>query len=319
MRTSPLSQHGGSRERMTAAIALLALVSLTACTPAADLSNAATEAAPSGAGAPSPEGLVAFGASTTGEPDIMTIALDGSGRTSVTDDPAFDACPAFTPDGSTILFCSDRSGTYQVWAIGADGSDPRQVTDIGSALFPDVSPDGSLVAFCGLADGEPEETEDLWVVGIDGSDPHPISDTPGGFDCYPSWSPDGSMLAFVSDRSGSPQLWLAAADGSDPHALTTDAVDVTQVPDWSPDGRTIAYAAAGDVWLIEADGTDPHAITADDVLEFSPAWTGDGSAIVYRKAADDLTELWIMAADGSGARVLSAEPAENAFKPTVSW
>lgn len=296
---------------LTAGIALV--VALAACTA---VSAGSQDAAPT----PASTEIAAFGIMTdVDEPDLYTMRLDSGELHQITDDPAFDACPAFTPDASRVVFCSNRSGVFEIWATSVEGGDARQLsTTQGGGIFPDVSPDGSLVAFCGSGPGVPDEDTDIWIMGIDGAGAHAFAETPGVADCYPSWSPDGSRIAYISDEGGQTQLWVMDADGASARALTSDATLKTQLPDWSPDGRTIAYAADDDIWLIAAGGGEPRAVIATAATEFSPAWTPEGR-LLYRVATADGGELWLAAGDGSGAALVYSEEGKTALKPTVAW
>ncbi|WP_127792847.1 PD40 domain-containing protein [Agromyces sp. LHK192] len=301
---------------------MCALGGCAAAGPADPATTGSPSVEPAAAGSGTTD-LMVFGAAATGEnPDLFTIRLDGTERVQLTDDPAFDACATFGPDARTVVFCSDRSGAFEIWATDIEGATARQLTSIGGfATFPDVSPDGRTVAFCANAPGEPEETEDLWTVGLDGSAPIRITDTPKASDCYPSWSPDGDRTAFVSSREDGPNVWVVNADGSGATRLTTDSGVAEQLPDWSPDGSSIAFAADGEVWTMDADGSAAEPITSGVETEFSPAWTGDGDRIVYRviDRAAARNELWVMSADGGDAQRIPGVEDDDAFRPAVAW
>jgi hypothetical protein len=90
------------------------------------------------------------------------------------------------------------------------------------------------------------------VVNVDGSGLTRLTDDPGG-DWSPVWSPDGSRIAFTSDRTGDPEVWSMAADGSDQRNLTRNrtTVDGQWGISWSPDGKQLVYASSGTIpaWL----------------------------------------------------------------------
>jgi sugar lactone lactonase YvrE len=141
--------------------------------------------------------------------DIYRIPSDGSGpEEQLTDHAGLDDGPEYSPDGRSIYFNSTRSGTMQIWRMGPDGRDPEQVTDDEyNNWFPHLSPDGSQIAFITF----PREVDPsdhpyyqrvyLRLMPVEGGTPRVIAYLYGGQGTInvPSWSPDGTMLAFVSN------------------------------------------------------------------------------------------------------------------------
>jgi Tol biopolymer transport system component/imidazolonepropionase-like amidohydrolase len=103
-------------------------------------------------------------------------------------------------------------------------------TDEGSWISLDVSPDGKQILF--------ELLGDLYTVPIGGGDTKRIIDGMA-FDTQPRYSPDGSKIVFISDRSGADNLWVSNADGSEPRAITKDKTQTFRSPEWTPDGNYI--------------------------------------------------------------------------------
>jgi TolB protein len=141
--------------------------------------------------------------------DIYRIPSDGSGpEERLTDFEGLDDGPEYAPDGRHIYFNSTRSGTMQIWRMKADGTDPEQVTDDEyNNWFPHLSPDGTEIAFITF----PKEVDPsdhpyykrvyLRLMPVEGGAPKVIAYAYGGQGTInvPSWSPDGTMLAFVSN------------------------------------------------------------------------------------------------------------------------
>jgi dipeptidyl aminopeptidase/acylaminoacyl peptidase len=108
---------------------------------------------------------------------------------------------------------------------------------------PQVSPDGKWVAYV-LAEIDKstgKSNSDIWLVATSGGEPRRLT-TSAGTDNHPRWSPDGTQIAFVSDRGGSSQVWLLPIAGGEARPLTKLPIDVAG-PIWSPKGDKIAFAA----------------------------------------------------------------------------
>jgi hypothetical protein len=141
--------------------------------------------------------------------DIYRIPSDGIGpEERLTDHEGLDDGPEYSPDGRYIYFNSTRSGTMQIWRMKADGSDPEQVTDDEyNNWFPHLSPDGTEIAFITFpkevdpADHPYYKRVYLRLMPVEGGPVRVIAYVYGGQGTInvPSWSPDGTMLAFVSN------------------------------------------------------------------------------------------------------------------------
>ena len=125
----------------------------------------------------------------------------------------------------------------------------------------------------------------IWRIGPDGHAQTIITSTRE--DMSPQFSADGTMLAFVSSRTGALEIWTSRADGSNPLQITSfGGIDV-HAPRWSPDGRKLAFAARpeghGDVFVVGSAGGEPVRLTRDPSQDVLPSWSRDGQWIYPRQ------------------------------------
>lgn len=174
--------------------------------------------------------------------DIYVMDGDGSSVVRLTDDPAGEFMPRWSPDGTRIAFVrqGEASGTYEaVFTMRPDGTDVRQISSgkRGSDFWPSWSPDGTKVVFAAIRN----EDWGIWVVDADGSNEHMIfGGTGAGYVDNPVWSPDGTLIAFVGnltvdDYSPDDALYVMRPDGSNVTAIA-DAPRVGVAGDiaWQP-------------------------------------------------------------------------------------
>ncbi|UCC83486.1 MAG: PD40 domain-containing protein [Gemmatimonadota bacterium] len=251
---------------------------------------------------------VAFHSSRDGNAEIYIMNVDGSDPVRLTDDPAKDAHPTWSPDGTKIAFTSDRDGGG-IYVMNANGSNPVRVTD-GRDSHPTWSPDGTRIAFSSFRTGPSE----VYVMNADGSDV--VQLTSGGSNAYPTWSPDGTKIAFYTSRDGNPEIYVMDADGSNPVRLTDDP-EWDIFPSWSPDGTRIAFTSWRDgereIYVMNADGSNPVRLTNDpgndQPWDIRPSWSPDGTKIAFTSYRDGNSEIYVINDDGSGVTRLTNNPA----------
>ncbi len=217
----------------------------------------------------------------TGKWDIVRIDLKSSARKILTDQLLSsneqDAAPQFSPDGKRIAFQSWRSGTQEIWACVADGSDAVQLTSFGGALTgsPRWSPDGRQIAF----DSRPDGRAHIFLTNPDGGIPRAL--TSGTYnDIIPSWSPDGKMIYFGSNRSDGYQIWKIAASGGTPQQLTTNGGMIALA---SPDDHWIYYSKpqVSGLWRIPVAGGTEEQVLKSPRDGFQGYWTLTKEGIYY--------------------------------------
>jgi Tol biopolymer transport system component len=175
--------------------------------------------------------------SVPGEPfphwnwDVYVIQADGSGETRLTTHPAVDAGPSWSDAG--IVFESDRTGAYQIYAMQPDGSDQRAIAQPrGVNIHPVWHYDGAQVVYVSGRMGN----DDLYVTRDSryaNVTHHPSTDHDA------TWSSDGSFLSFWSDRDGDPEIFVMSAGGSRPKQLT-QSPGLDAGSDWRPSGGLVS-------------------------------------------------------------------------------
>ena len=232
---------------------------------------------------------------------ICIMNADGSGRRQLTDLKATAFYASLSPDGGTIYFSSRQSGTYEIYSIDINGNGLQRMTNnIGTLFAPLLSPAGDKIIFTNNGNG-------LWVMNADGSDPHAITFRD---DIDPTWSPDGSMIAFASNRSGKRQLYTAKASGKQVNQVT-DLNNMGGRSTWSPDGKRLAFyrgpAGDRDIFIIKIDGTGLERLTnGGDNL--GPSWSPDGEWIAFTSFRDGNNEIYKIRPNGTGLMRVTNSP-----------
>jgi Tol biopolymer transport system component len=272
-----------------------------------------TAVEPAGAAFPGGNGKIAFTSTRDGNVEIYTMNADGSSQARLTNATGNDASPAFSSDGSRIAFESSRPSSNpsdpsidrEIWVMNADGTSQAQIThNTSTDTEPTFSPDGAKVAFTSNRQAVDGTTDrDIWVQDLANpkNDPVNLTNSPGD-DETPSWSPDGTKIAFRSDRpvgsSTDFDIWVMNADGSGtPTNLSNASAGNDSSPSWSPDGSKVAFdnlspsgpSSVGEIFAVDATGnnltqvTDPesHPGNQHPGAQGRPSFSPDGKKIAY--------------------------------------
>ena len=173
------------------------------------------------------------------------------------------------------------------------------------------------ILFCSKRD-RTDGMDGIYVMHADGSDARVLSNTPGATDWMPTFSPDGTKIAFGSNRLGNRQaIYLMNPDGSGQTRITDNPFNSYR-PSWSPDGKQIVFASAdsGELFVINADGSAQMRLTAGQ--SGHPSWSPSGKLIAFsgQEPTDSVSEISVVNVDGSGRRQLTHDGQTNE-KP--SW
>jgi len=248
--------------------------------------------------------------------------------------------------GSKIVFVSNKTGYKEIYRCDFDGQGVEQLTNSKSiSLTPALSPDGKYIAYTDFTLGHPtlsiknllsnrivstvkngvsidpawrnsrevattlsyEGEQKIYFIRPDGSVAKRV--TKGtGIDLSPTFSPDGSKMAFVSDRNGLPQIFIQDIQSGEVQRLTFSGRYNTQ-PSWSPVGNKIAYTTwenGGEIniFTINADGSDLKQLTEKSGENEAPSWSPDGEMIVFSSNRQGKKKLYVMNSTGENQRGL---------------
>jgi Tol biopolymer transport system component len=315
---------GAQRARSLVVMAVVALLALPAATAQAW---------------PGLNGYLAYGSNRTGSQfsdDVYVSPLDVETAKQLTFRRADDGQPAWSPDGRRLAFKTAQFGSNQLAVINADGTGETLLTRTFrfSEGQPAWSPDATKLLYRRTPENPLVQNGDTWVLDVAASAKDPTLPVTQavllrtGDERYPSYSPDGTQIAFrgdldLAEPSGDEEIYVMNADGTNVRQLTSNA-DFDSAPSWSPDGGWILFerAPAGtfttgveaqekDVYVMRADGTDVRRLTDSPGLDEGPEFSPDGTRIAFSSARDGQQEIYVMDADGANPRRLTDNPARD--------
>jgi Tol biopolymer transport system component len=279
----------------------------------------------------------------TAPPNVFVMDPDGANVTRVSDDNAHMSSLDWSPDGTRLAFVRGRD----IWVMNADGSGLTVLTsnERGQDDFPDWSPDGTRIAFTrseqfycdspGCREPSEEMMPHIYVMNADGSEIRQLT-TGLWYEHDPTWSPDGTLIAFMRSKADieglnppgfspgaptPPVVYVVAPDGGG--RIGTEASELTRMDpsaqglEWSPDGKRFLFTARGGIYTMDMDGT-PQVIPIrgqgpDGLIMWGPIWSPDGSKIAFAASRGTDDDIYTVNADGSGLTQLTNTPDEDAM------
>jgi Tol biopolymer transport system component len=226
-----------------------------------------------------------------------------------------------------IAFVGHFTGTWQLYSVNPDGTDPFQITNLPPTEFffwcPDYSPDGRRIAFSHDMSGAPE----IYVINVDGTGLTQLS-SDGTEAIFPRWSPDGAHITFstlfIDDRFFFHHLVTIRDDGSDRKLVTNVLFDDYQAT-YTIDGKRLIFASTRDnlvsaLWLTKPDGSQKKQLTAPALEGGCPDASPDGRhlAVCSQMKVARTGSIWVGNLDGSHLKRLTNPKNISAVGPVYS-
>ena len=218
--------------------------------------------------------------------DLFLVPIEGGVPRRLTfDNREIYGPPAWTEDGRHLIFSSARAGLQGLWRLPAAGGDPRAEANASTnAYYPAISTKAHRLAYTRRINNN-----NIWQLTLKdrrhGQRKASILIAAQGFASHPQFSPDGTKIAFESDRSGYQEIWICNRDGSNPAQITSMA-GYAGTPRWSPDSRSLAFdfrpKEHSEIYVVEVPAGTPRQITtvpgANNVV---PSWSRDGQWVYF--------------------------------------
>ena len=271
---------------------------------------------------------IAFTSERDGNNEIYIMDTKGKNLRNLTNHPARDSQPAFSPDGQWMAFVSNRSGTNRIYLMNRNRNELRPLTTrlpSKSDFDPDWSPDGQWIAFTYKQPGVPTPTNQIYKINVNTGDLQQLTDT--GYNRFPKWSPDGDRILFYSSREEGNDLFLMKSNGTRVRRVRERRFGGGAAT-WSPDGKQIAYRmtdlAGVGIYIMTDDGQNNRRITLENTWGYNPAWSPDGQWIAYELEVESPwgnlnrdPNIHLVSPDGIETRQLTKHPTRDRYPAWV--
>ena len=252
---------------------------------------------------------IAFSSLKGNSKEIYVMGYDGANIRTITANGGINKFPEWAIDNSKLVFITKlpRKSKWELWIQDLTGGRTVIPTPTSFVSSPAFSPDGDQVVFSARSRGRVDS--DIFVSELDGSGRRQLTSHPS-IDTSPSWSPTAQQIAFVSDRSGTPQVWMMDIDGSNTRRLV-DRDGHCDSPSWSPDGSHVLYSwqaprrSKHDIFVIQVVTGNILQLTSGRGSNENPHWAPDGQHIAFQSDRSGTKQIFVMNLSGNNLKQLT--------------
>jgi TolB protein len=243
--------------------------------------------------------------------ELYVMNLDGSDLRQLTRNQTINLSPSWGPEARDLVFTSYKDGRPKLYEMDVvTGREHLVPTGPGMVMGGSLAPDGREIA---VTRTNPSGDSEIILVSPDGSLLSRLTQSQT-INVGPSFSPDGTQLAFCSGRTGGPQIYVTGTGGGQARRLTFRGSYNTQ-PVWSPKGGKIAYTGRVEgrfqIFVIPAGGGEPTQITSSRGDNVDPTWSPDGRYLIFSSTRAGRAQLYFTDARGARQRQLIASPGSD--------
>lgn len=264
---------------------------------------------------PTVQGVILFESNRDGNFEIYASDASNGVTFRLTNNPAQDIQPVWSPDGALIAFTSNRDGNNEIYVMNADGSNPINLSNNpADDQQPSWSPDSQWIAFTTNRDGNQE----IYAMRADGTDLMNLSNNPAN-DTQPCWFVvehflvSDEWIAFTSDRDGNLEVYTMRANGLEQVNITLDT-NQDQTPQGNQRGQIVFSSNRQgnyDIYSVNLDGTGLAQLTTNAAQDMNPVWSPDERWVAFSTDRDGNPEIYIMRSNGSDFGNFSRNPAAD--------